>query len=112
MIMAIAKKAGLIAVGGVALVALGGCEQLEPAATEAVDQAKQSAVQALDEARQAGSVEEAKQTADRFLLDAKEQASGLLDQASQYLSEEKPAQQAGAEQEQTSIATPEPTPES
>ena len=76
----------LILVAGIAAVGLTGCD-LEQAATEAVQNAKQSAVQALDEAKQAGSIAEAKQSADRLLGDAKQQAAGLLEQVSQYLSE-------------------------
>ena len=86
-------SAGLILAGTVALVGLSGCDKLEQAANEAVENAKQSAVQALDEARQAGSIEEAKQSADRLLLDAKQQAAGLLEQASRYLAEETPTRE-------------------
>ena len=76
----------------VATIGLTGCEQLGQAATEAVDKAKQTAVQTLDEARQAGSVEEARQTADQALQDLRGQAAGLLQQASQYLSQEPTAE--------------------
>ena len=88
--MAKFKAVVLLLAGGFALLGLSGCDRLEQAANEAVEQAKQSAVQAIDEARQAGSLEEARQSADRLLLDAKQQAGGLLDQASRYLTESEP----------------------
>lgn len=79
-------------VGGIAIIGLSGCEQLEQAATEAVDKARQTAIQTIDEARQAGSLEEAKQSAGNALQDVKQQASGLLQQAGDYLSGHQPAQ--------------------
>ena len=85
------KLTGLL-VGGIAIVGLSGCEQLEQAATEAVDKARQTAVKTLDEARQAGSIEEAKRSADNALQDVRQQAAGLLQQASELLSGNQPAQ--------------------
>lgn len=79
-------------IGGIAIIGLSGCEQLEQAATEAVENARQTAVQTLDEASRAGSVEEAKQTAGNALQDIRQQASGLLRQASDYLSGQQPMQ--------------------
>ena len=89
-------------IGAVAIVGLSGCDQLEQAATEAVDKARQTAVNTLDEARQAGSIEEAKQSADNALQDVRQQAAGLLQQASDLLSGNAPAQdemQPGADAE-------------
>ena len=83
------KLASLL-IGGIAIVGLSGCEQLEQAATEAVDKAKQTAIETLDEARQAGSIEEAKQSADNALQDVRQQAAGLLQQASDYLAGNQP----------------------
>ena len=101
--MAKSKSAGIFLVGGIALVSLTGCEKLEQAANGAVESAKQSAVKALDEARQAGSIEEARQSADRLLLDAKRQAAGLLEQASQYLSQEQSPQQGVTQVEEAAL---------
>ena len=89
-IMSKTKLTSLI-VGAVAIIGLSGCDQLEQAATEAVDKAKQTAVNTLDEARQAGSIEEAKQSADNALQDVRQQAAGLLQQASEILSGTQPA---------------------
>ncbi len=91
--MTIIDSKGLILVAGMAGVALTGCEQLGQVAHETVENAKQSAYQALDEIKQSGSVEEAKQSAHRLLTDATQQATGLLEQASQYLSEGEQAQE-------------------
>ena len=77
--------AGLL-FGTVVIVGLSGCQQIEQAATEAVDKARQTAIQTLDEARHAGSIEEAKQSASDAVQDVKKQAAGLLQQASDYLS--------------------------
>ena len=79
------RFAGLL-FGTVAIVSLSGCQQIEQAATEAVDKAKQTAIQTLDEARQAGSIEGAKQSAGNAVQEVKQQAAGLLQQASDYLS--------------------------
>ena len=79
------KLAGLL-LGTVSIVGLSGCQQIEQAATEAVDKATQTAIQTLDEARQAGSIEEAKQSAGNAVQDVKQQAAGFLQQASDYLS--------------------------
>ena len=108
--MAKIHSTGLFLVGALALVGLTGCDKLEQAANDAVETAKQSAVQALDEARQAGSIEEAKQSADRLLLDAKQQAAGLLQQASQYLAEENPTPESvPASQDETAAEAQPPT---
>ena len=82
------SRVSLLLVGSIALVGLSGCEQMEQAATEAVETAKQTAVQALQEASQTGSIDEARQTATQALRDAKQQAAGVLGQASEYLSSE------------------------
>ena len=108
-IMVKIHSAGLFLAGALALVGLTGCEKLEQAANDAVESAKQSAVQALDEARQAGSIEEAKQSADRLLLDAKQQAAGLLQQAGQYLAEETPTQDSVSGSKDDMVADPQPT---
>lgn len=96
-----------VLIGGIAVTALSGCEQVEQAATEAADKARQTAVQTLDEARQAGSVEQAAQSADKAVQELKQQAAGLLKQASDYLSGGKQSPQGdqpGAEQGQAPAA--------
>lgn len=50
---------------------LSGCEQAEQAANAAIEKAKQSAVQVLDEATQSGSMEQAKQSANQIIDDAR-----------------------------------------
>ena len=92
-------------IGAIAITGLAGCEQIEQATNEAVDKARQTAVETLDQARQAGSVEEAKQTADNAFQDLKRQAAGLLQQASDYLSGNEPAQP-DAEPQQAPAAEP------
>ena len=82
----------MLLVCGVFVAGLAGCERLEQAATDAVDNAKQSAVQALDEIRQANSIEEAKQSAHEALQSTRQKAAGLLDEASGYLAGEQPPQ--------------------
>ncbi len=73
-------------VGVVAVLSLSGCEQIDQAAADAVDQARTSAGQLLEDASQARSVEEARQVADDALVEARERAAGLLQQASDFLS--------------------------
>ena len=104
--MKIRSSIPLLLIGGGALLALTGCEQIEQAATQAVDQAKQTAVQALDEAQQNGSLDQAREAVDRVLQDARQEAAGLLGEASQYLSsgETSPLPENGAaESPETSI---------
>jgi len=84
----------LMLFGGIALIGLTGCEKLEQAANQAVEKAQQSAVKAIDEVRQAGSIEEARQSAVNALNAAKQDAAGLLGQASQLLAEDGQAQPA------------------
>ena len=78
-------------IGALAITGLAGCEQIEQATN--------------DQARQAGSVEEAKQTADNALQDLKQQAAGLLQQASDYLSGNETARP-DAEPQQAPAAEP------
>ena len=85
--MTMFNSKALVLVAGIAAVGLTGCEQLEQAASEAVDNATQAAVQALDEAKQSGSIADAKQSADKLVNDAKQQAAGILDQVNRYLTE-------------------------
>ena len=82
-------------IGGIALIGLSGCEQVEQAANDAVEKAKQSAVQALDEAKQTGSIDEARQSATQALQEAKQAAAGILGQASDYLANDQQAQDGG-----------------
>jgi hypothetical protein len=89
--MSQSKPASLV-IGAIAILAQGGCEQLQQAATEAVNDAKQTAVEALEEATQAGSIDGAKQSADNAIDDVRQQAAGLLQQASDYLSGKPPAE--------------------
>ncbi len=90
------KKSNLLTpllFGSIAMIGLTGCEQLEQAANDAVEKAKQSAVQGLEEVMQSGSVDEAKQSASEALKEAKQGAAGLLEQASRYLSDDGQAQE-------------------
>ena len=80
------KSTTLLLIGGISVVSLTGCEQIEQAKNTAVEKAKASAVQILDEARQAESIDDVKQSANRAMQDAKQSAAGLLGQASDYLS--------------------------
>lgn len=95
------KSTTLLLIGGISIVGLTGCEQLEQATNAAVEKAKESTVQIIDEAKQVNSIEDARQTANRAMQEAKQTAAGLLGQASQYLSaetqEQEPAEKAGSE---------------
>lgn len=75
----------LLLVASVALVGLSGCEQVEQAANDVVEKAKQATVLALDEAHQSGSIDQAKETVNQVLQEARQQAAGLLGQVSEYL---------------------------
>ena len=79
-------SAGAQLLGVVALFVLSGCDQIDQAATDAVEKAKTSAGQLLEDASQARSVDDARQVADDALVEAREQAAGLLQQASDFLS--------------------------
>lgn len=81
---------------------LTGCERIEQAANDAVEKAKQSAVQVLDEATQSGSIDQAKQSANQVLLETKQKAADLIGQASEYLSKD------GQEQDVESLAAEAP----
>jgi hypothetical protein len=85
----------LLLIGGISVVGLTGCERLEQAANDALEKAKQSAVQVLDEAGQSGSIDQAKQSANQVLLETKQTATGLLGQASEYLSQDPQTQDVG-----------------
>jgi thioredoxin-like negative regulator of GroEL len=85
----------LLLVASVALVGLSGCEQVEQAANDVVEKAKQATVLALDEAHQSGSIGQAKETANQVLQEARQQAAGLLGQASEYLSRDQQGQDDG-----------------
>ena len=89
------RKPALLFTGLLAIVALSGCERIQQAADSAVEQARQTTMQAIDEASQAGSIDEARQTAVDALQQFRQQASGLLDEASGYLQPETPPQQDG-----------------
>ena len=82
--------------GSLALVTLSGCERLEQAAAEAVEQARQSTAEVLQEAARTGSLESARQQADEALQEARQKAAGMLGAASQYLGGQPPAGEAGA----------------
>lgn len=92
----------LLLVASVALVGLSGCEQVEQAANDVVEKAKQATVLALDEAHQSGSIDQAKETANQVLPEARQQAAGLLGQASEYLSRDQQGQDAERPAEQNS----------
>lgn len=88
------NSATLLLIGGISVVCLTGCDQMEQATNNAVEKAKQSAVQALDEARQSGSIDQVKQSANQALIEARQTAAGLLGQASEYLAAEQQGQSA------------------
>jgi vacuolar-type H+-ATPase subunit H len=98
------NPAMLLLIGGISVIGLTGCEQVEQAANDAVKKAKQTAVQALAEATQTGSIDQGKQSANQTLLDAKQKAAGLLGQASEYLSEDQQEQEVGIASEQDTAA--------
>ncbi len=95
--MKILKSTTLLLIGGISIVSLTGCEQVEQAASVAVERAKESAVKVVDEARQSGSIDDARQSADRALQEAKQAAAGLLGQASEFLANEPQEQGNGDE---------------
>jgi len=82
------KSTTLLLIGGISIVGLTGCEQLEQATNAAVEKAKESTVQIIDEAKQVNSIDDARQTANRAMQEAKQTAAGLLGQASEYLAKE------------------------
>ncbi len=79
-------SAGTLLLGAVAVFALSGCEQIDQAAADAVETARTSAGQLLEDASQARSIDDARQVADDALVEAREQAAGLLQRASEFLS--------------------------
>lgn len=81
------NPAVMLLFGAISVAGLAGCEQVEQAATDAVEKARQSALQVLDEAQQAGSIDQARQSANQALNEARQKAAGLLGQASEYLSQ-------------------------
>ena len=85
--------ASIMLVVGTSVLGVTGCEQMEQAANDAVLKAKQAAVQVLDEARQAGSIDEVKQSAERAAREAKQNAAGLLKQAGDDLAKDEQVQQ-------------------
>ena len=88
--------------GSLSLATLAGCERLEQAATEAVEHARQSTAEVLDEAARTGSLESAKQKASEALQEAKRKAAGMLGEASGYLDGPTPADNADAPADQPS----------
>ena len=84
------KSTALALFGGLALVTLTGCEQLQQTATEAADKARQAAAETLDQVQQAGSIDEALQAATQGLEDARGQASEMLGNISESLAPESP----------------------
>ena len=80
------KSPTLLLFGGISVVSLTGCEQIEQAKNTAVENAQTSAVQLLDKARQAESIDDVKQLANRAMQDAKQSAAEILGQASENLS--------------------------
>jgi hypothetical protein len=70
---------------------------MEQATNGVVEKARQAAVQVLDEAQQAGSIDQAKETANQALSEARRLAAGLLGQAilgqaSEYLIQDQQGQ--------------------
>ena len=76
-----------------ALLFLTGCEQLEQAKNDTIEKAKHTAIKALEEVKSSGSIEQAKESANQVLIDAKKAAAGLLNQAGKYLEEDESAGQ-------------------
>lgn len=58
------------------MVGLTGCDQVEQAANNAVEVAKQSALQALEEATRTSTINQAKESANQVMLEAKQKATG------------------------------------
>ena len=79
-------SAGTLLLGVVAVFALSGCEKIDQAATDAVEKARTSAGQVLEDASRARSLDDARQVADDALLEARDQAASLLQQACEFLS--------------------------
>jgi vacuolar-type H+-ATPase subunit H len=75
----------LLLVGGIGL---GGCGQVEQAANEAIEKAKQTATRALEDARQSGSIDQVREAANQALHDARQQAAGLPGHASEVLAQD------------------------
>ena len=83
------KPLTLLLAGGISMLALTGCEQLEQKAADMVEQTKQNAAQTLDEIRQAGSIEEAAQTATDAFQKSKD---GLLNEVQDLIQGESVSQ--------------------
>lgn len=79
------KSIYMLLFGAVAVLGLSGCEQVEQAASQALQDARQSATQVLEDASQSGSLEQARQSASEALNEARQAAAGLLGEASEYL---------------------------
>ena len=77
---------GRLLLGAVVVFALAGCEQVDQAAADALEKARTSAGQLLEDASQARSIDDARQVADDALVEAREQAAGLPQRASEFLS--------------------------
>lgn len=82
------KTSTLLLIGSISLFSLSSCEQVEQATNTAIDKAKQSSAQVVDEATQNDSLEKAKQSASQALDGARQKAADLLGQASEFLSED------------------------
>jgi hypothetical protein len=93
------KLTFLSLLAAMALLFLTGCEQLEQAKNGTIENAKQTAIKALEEVTSSGSIEQTKESANQVLIDAKKATAGLLDQAVKYF-----------EQDETSGQKPEAIP--
>ena len=96
------KASFLSLAAGMALLLLTGCDQLEQAKNDTLEKAKQTAIAALQEATQSGSIGQAEESASQVLIDAKKAAAGLLDQAGKYLEQDTQDQKPGNTSEEES----------
>lgn len=77
----------------IALLFLTGCEQLEQAKNDTIENAKQTATKALEEVKSSVSIEQAKESANQVLIDAKNATVELLDQVGKYLGQDETSNQ-------------------
>ena len=78
--------------GSLSITTLAGCDRIEQAAAEAVEQARQSTAEVIDEAVRPGSLQQATQNAQEALQEAQQKAADMLGTASDYLADEAPAE--------------------
>ena len=79
------KSISLSLLAAMALLFLTGCEQIEQAKNDTIENAKQTALKAIEDVTAISSIEEAKESASQILTETKKATAGLLDQASKHL---------------------------